>query len=147
MISYIDMWYHIWYHTFISLMIWYHIPFYDIILWYHVWYHGVTRFTRFLGHVISSIFHDITHDIMPFSLHHMTQETGKSCHTWFHTWYHVKKQWFHNYMISHNCDIANYVMSYVIWPQLCNFTVRWFHMWCHCCTRNSLNAGTAWMSY
>ena len=89
----------------------------------HAWYHGVPRFYRFLGHVISLIFHDITHDIMPFLLHHMTQKTVKSCHTWYQIWYHEKKQLFHNYVISHNCDITqfviwfhNYVMSYGMSP-------------------------------
>ena len=97
-------------------ILWYHTHLYDIILWYHIWYHMWYWFTRFLGHVISSIFHDITHDIMPFSLHHMTQETGKSISHMISYVISCKTQWFHNYVISHNCDIANYVISYVIWP-------------------------------
>ena len=84
-ISYVQLWYHV---------------------WYHIWHHGVTRFYRFLSYVISSIFHDIPCDIMPFSLHHMTQETVKSCHTMKSCMKSRKIQWYHHYVISHNCDVT-----------------------------------------
>ena len=99
-ICYIE--YHIWYHMFYVIsyvQLWYHV-------WYHIWYHGVTRCYCFLGHVISSIFHDIPCDIMPFSLHPMTQETVKSCHTMKSCMKSRKIQWYHHYVISHNCEVT-----------------------------------------
>ncbi len=104
MISHKLTWYHIWYHV-RKCMVWYtydimHDIKYDImcdtvlpiplVMWCH-WKK-----------------HDFTHDIMFFSLHHMTQGM---CKTISHMMSHMKsceKQWYHHYVISHLCDITEF---------------------------------------
>ena len=134
------MWYILEYM--ISYMI--YVLMYDIIhdvFLYHVWYHNLVWYHTKIQDITYDITYDIIYDIMYdtfwpflgsydiiefcmtypmtscfFLWCHMTQETVKTYHIWCHAMMSRKKLWCHNYVISHNCDIANFMMSCVISP-------------------------------